>query len=261
MIKSRISILCGALGAATVAVAIGAALPAAAAAIAAPTAEELAGLRDPRVPASTPNISGVWFTRGYQRAIVPMDGGRPPFLPWTKEAFDKREAAEKAGSPLFDPTAACLPSGVPRLIAAPYPVEIIQTPETTVILMETHHLVRIVHMNQAHPKILKPSFMGHSVGRWEGDTLVIDTVGLTTLTQIDEAGVLHSDALHVVERLRKSTPLNLEWMFTIDDPKAFTKPWTAKRDYAWRPDTRLMEYVCEENNRNAPNASGLLRKF
>ncbi len=229
--------------------------------IAAPSAADLAERRDPRVPASTPNISGVWFTRGYQRRIRPMDGSETPWLPWTKAAFDRREAAEKAGAPLFDPTASCLPSGIPRLIAAPYPIEIVQTPDTTVILYETHHLFRLIHMDQPHPRAVKPSFMGHSTGRWEGDTLVVDTVGLTPLTQIDEAGTLHSDALHVVERIRKTGPKTLEDVFTIDDPKAFARPWTAKREFDWRPDVRLMEYVCEENNRNAPGASGVLKNF
>lgn len=218
-------------------------------------------MRDPRVAASVPNISGVWFTRRYNRRIAPADGSETPWQPWTKEAFDKRDAAEKAGAPLFDPTAACLPSGIPRLIAAPYPIEIVQNPDTTVILYETHHLVRVIEMNGQHPKDVQPSFMGHSIGHWEGDTLVVETVGLTPLTQIDEAGTLHSDQLRVVERIRKTGPTVLEVTFTIDDPKAFTKPWVAKREYDMRPDSRLLEYVCEENNRNAPTADGVLRNF
>ncbi len=214
--------------------------------------------RDPRLPDSVPNISGVWFTRGYNRRISPLDGSETPWQPWTKTEFDRRGAAEKQGNPLFDPTAACLPSGIPRLIAAPYPVEIIQTPDKTVMLHETHHLVRVFHMNSAHPAKVVPSYMGHSVAHWEGDTLVVDTVGLSTKTQIDEAGTQHSDALHVIERLRKVDERTLEDVFTIDDPKAFTAPWTSKRVFTWRPDVRLQEYVCEENNRNAPGATGEL---
>lgn len=219
------------------------------------------GSRDVRVAASVPDISGVWFTRGYDRRIRPMDGSETPWQPWSKAEFDRRADAEKAGAPLLDPTAACLPSGMPRLIAAPYPLEIVQTPDATVFLYETHHLFRVIHMNGKHPKKVKPSYMGHSIGHWEGDTLVVDTIGLTQITQIDEAGTMHSDALRVTERIRKVDAETLETVFTIDDPKAFTKPWTAVRTFKWRPDVRLFEYVCEENNRNAPDAKGELRRL
>ena len=236
-----------------------AALPFTTALAAAPAPPVVPVARDPRVADSVPNISGVWFTQGYNRRISPMDGSETPWQPWTKAEFDRREAAEKNGKPLFDPTAACLPSGIPRLIAAPYPIEIIQTRDQTVMLHETHHLFRVFHMNGTHPAKVEPSYMGHSVAHWEGDTLVVDTVGLSTKTQIDEAGTQHSDALHVVERIRKVDERTLEDVFTIDDPKAFTKPWTARRTFKWRPDVRLQEYVCEENNRNAPDANGELR--
>ncbi len=89
---------------------------------------------------------------------------------------------------------------------------------------------------------------------------MIDTVGLVKNTQIDEAGTLHSEDLHVVERIRKVDGA-LEVLFTIEDPKAFTKPWTAKRVWKWRPDVRFLEYVCEENNRNAPDENGVLKNF
>lgn len=216
-------------------------------------------LRDARVPASVPNISGVWQVRGFDRRTRPVDG-ETPWLPWVKEVFDKRAAAEQAGAPLYDPTAACLPSGTPRIIAAPYPVEIVQTPDKTVFLYEAQHLFRVVHMDAEHPKQVQPSFLGHAVGKWEGDTLVIDTVGLRKDTQIDEAGTVHSEDMHVVERIRRVDD-TLEILFTITDPKAFSKPWTAQRVWHFRPDVRLLEYVCEENNRNAPDESGALRNF
>ncbi len=216
------------------------------------------GLRDAHVPASVPNISGVWWTRGYDRRIKPIDGDTP-WLPATKEAFDKRAAAEQAGQPLFDPTAACMPSGIPRILAAPYPIEIIQTPDATVILHEVQHLFRVVRMNAEHPAKLTPSSFGDEVGHWEGETLVIDIVGLTERTQIDEAGASHSSALHVVERIKRVGDA-LQDDFTIDDPKAFSRPWTARRTYVWRPDIRFQEYVCEENNRNAP-VGGVLKHF
>jgi hypothetical protein len=234
--------------------------PALASAVETPPVMGEAGLRDARTPASVPNISGVWQTQGYDRKIKPLDAGDPPWQPWNKEQFEKRAAAEQAGKPLYDPTAACQPSGIPRIIAAPYPVEIVQTADATVFLYEVQHLFRVVKMNAQHPRDVPPSYMGDAVGHWEGDTLVIDTVGLVKNTQIDEAGTLHSEDLHVVERIRKVEGA-LEVLFTIEDPKAFTKPWTAKRVWKWRPDVRFLEYVCEENNRNAPDENGVLKNF
>ena len=219
------------------------------------------GLRDPSTPDSIPNISGMWQVRGFDRYTKQVDGSDPPWQPWNKKAFEDREAAEAAGTPLYDPTAACLPSGTPRIISTPYPAEIIQTPDETVFLYEAQHLYRVVYMNQEHPKNIEPTFMGHAVGHWEGDTLVVDTVGLVGETQIDEGGTQHSDQMHVVERIRKIDDLTLEILFTIDDPKAFTKPWTARRLWSWRPEIRFLEYVCEENNRNAPDDSGVLRNY
>jgi len=218
------------------------------------------GLRDARTPDSVPNISGVWQNRGYERQIKPVEGGDPPWQPWNKQAFDDRAAAEKLGKPLYDPTADCRPSGTPRIIAAPYPVEIIQTADQTVFLYEAQHLFRVVYMNARHPDKVEPGFFGHAVGRWEGDTLVVDTVGLVKETQIDEAGTMHSGQLHVIERIRKVND-TLEILFTMEDAEAFTAPWTARRTWHWRPDIRLLEYVCEENNRNAPDETGVLRNF
>jgi hypothetical protein len=218
------------------------------------------GLQQAGVPDSVPNISGVWQLKGYERRIKPYDGSETPWQPWTLEAFNKRAAAEKEGRPLYDPTAGCQPSGIPRIIVAPYPQEIIQTPDQIIFMIEVMHTFRIVYLNARHPDNLEPSHFGHSIGHWEGDTLVIDTIGFVKQTQIDEAGTLHSDQMHVVQRIRKVGDA-LEILFTIDDPGAFTKPWTAKRIWQWRPDVRFSEYVCEENNRNAPGPDGVLRNL
>ena len=237
------------------------AMASSAAAVEAPAKVGTPELRDPKVPASVPNISGTWFTRGFNPRTKPDDGSETPWLPWTQQAYEKREKARQAGAPMVDPTAACLPSGIPRLIAAPYPIQIVQTPDKVVFLYEVQHLFRVIHMNAKHPAKVTPSFMGHSVGHWEGDTLVVDTVGLTLKTQVDENGTLHTDQLRVVERIRKVSETAFEDRFTIYDSKAFTKPWTAVRNFNFQPDLRFLEYICEENNRNAPDANGVLRNF
>jgi hypothetical protein len=123
------------------------------------------------------------------------------------------------------------------------------------ILFEEFTTFRTIYMDRPHQEDPDPSFFGDSVGRWEGDTLVIDTIGLTTQTVVDNAGVPHSEQLHVVERLRRTGPDSLELVSTMDDPKAFTRPWSLRMEYVSVPDGRLREYYCE-NERNAPDETG-----
>jgi hypothetical protein len=203
------------------------------------------------------DFTGVWLTPGYQSRFVPADGSPTPWLPWAKAEFDARQKAQADGRPMTDSTAQCMPSGMPRIMAAPYPIKILQTPKEVVILHEVQHLFRTIFLNEEHPAELDRTFMGHSVGHWEGDTLVVDTTANSTQTLLDEQGDPHSDQLHVVERIRKiDGGKRLENLITIDDPGAYSKPWTAVRYYNWRPDIRLIEYICEENNRNKTDAEG-----
>jgi len=217
--------------------------------------------RDIRVPDSVPNISGTWVAMSSNRTIAPLDGSPTPFLPWAKEFYERRQAAEASGMPLFDPNASCLPSGVPRVIPVPYPLDIVQTPERTLIAIEVMHNYRVVHMDRvAPPADYVPSYLGYSVGHWDGDTLVVRTTGLNGYTQVDEEGRPKSTALTVTERYQKRAPDILEITYLIDDPKTYSQPWTARAQFRWAPDFRLSEYVCEENNRNKPDASGRLRR-
>lgn len=204
------------------------------------------------------NIEGVWFTRGYDRTYRQLDKSEPPFNELGRKEWLRHLQAEKDGQPIADAPTRCFPHGVPRMMASPYPIQIIQTPGLITILHEVGHNIRYIHMDQPHPKNPKPSFLGHSVGHWEGDTLVVDTIGFNDRTRIDEEGIVHSDKLHMVERFRKIENGNwLENLMTIEDPVYFTRPWQARRTYAWRSDVRLSEYICEENNRNAPGEAGI----
>jgi hypothetical protein len=217
--------------------------------------------RDIRVPDSIQNISGTWVSLSSNRSITPMDGSPTPFLPWARAFYEARLAAEGAGMPLFDPNASCLPSGVPRVVAVPYPLDIVQTPERTLIAIEVMHSFRVVHMNRtAPPPDYVPSYLGYSVGHWEGDTLVVTTTGMNGYTQVDEEGRPKSAGITVTERYQKRAPDLLEVTFTIDDPKTYAHPWSARAQFRWSPDFRLSEYVCEENNRNKPDATGRLRR-
>jgi hypothetical protein len=216
--------------------------------------------RDLALPDNSPNISGTWSPNTFFRVISPADGSATPFLPWAREFFLKRNEAEARGEPLFDPNANCLPSGVPRVIPTPYPLDIVQTPDAIFIGIEVMHSFRIIHMDgKPMPADFKPTYLGYSAGHWEGDVLVVQTTGLNGYTQVDEEGRPKSSSMKVTERYMKRAPDLLEITYTLDDPKTYSRPWTARAQYRWAPDIRFSEYVCEENNRNRPDASGKLR--
>ena len=207
------------------------------------------------------DLSGVWFIRLYNRQINSTLGRLPPFTAHGKAEWDARVKAEKDGSPIADASSYCWPHGVPRVMNSPYPIQIIQVAGETVIVHEVAHNVRHIYMDQPHPQTVTPSFMGDSVGHWEGDTLVVDTIDLNDRTWIDEVGVIHGKQLHVVERIRKIEDGHaLENLIRIEDPEFFKEPWYARITYAWRPDLRISEYICEENNRNMPVAGHTVAK-
>jgi len=216
--------------------------------------------QDPR------DFSGVWWTRGYDRTFRPVTD--PPlspaaavkFLPLTAAEAANRQHhldMEKAGTPIADAPTQCFPHGIPRLIASPYPIQYVYSPGLITILHETAHNVRFIHMDgKPAPANTQRTFLGYSVGHWEGNTLVIFTDHFNDRTQIDEEALSHGLKLTVTEHITKFTNgsggVELRNRFTIDDPDHFTHPWTAERTFPWRGDIRIAEYSCEENNRNAP---------
>ena len=212
-------------------------------------------LRDSRVPAGVPNISGVWVNKNLGVRVGPNGGGDPPWQPWAGAVFRDRAKQEAEGTPMWDPTGACWGSGMPRILVVGYPIEIVQTEDRVVWMDESQHVFRVVRMNAAHRKDFKRTFMGDPVGHWEGDTLVIDTVGFSGKAQMDERGTPMTDQMHMVERVKRVGD-HLEDTYTIDDPGAYTRPWTQTRVLTYSPEERLQEYVCEENNRNTPGDDG-----
>jgi len=153
---------------------------------------------------------------------------------------------------------------MPSIMNNPYPVEFLFTPGKVTIAIEIYSQMRRIYTDgRAHPENLEPSFNGHSIGHWEGDTLVIDTVGLLPDTPLDFVGDLssfiamdHSDQMHVVERIRLTGPDTLSITTTVTDPKALTKPWTYTRTSARNRQWNIQEYVCEQNNRMSVDESG-----
>jgi hypothetical protein len=199
------------------------------------------------------NFEGVWWLEGYHYLLGPEQGVPPPLKPEYMRILERRIRAKNAGTPEADASTQCLPHGMPRLMESPYPIEIVQTPGRITFLHEVAHNLRRIWMDRGHPAKITPSYMGDSVGRWEGDTLVVDTIGLNERTFIDDEGSSHSDKIHVVERYRKiEGGRKIELEMTVEDPVTLERPYSYRRIYHWRPDIRPAEYVCEENNRNAP---------
>lgn len=190
--------------------------------------------------------------------LVPVEGGLPPFNEKARAIYERRIKAAQAGTPEAGPNTSCLPHGTPRVLITSFPIYIYQVPGEFLILHEIQHLVRHVYMDEEHPKDLDPTYLGHHTGRWEGNTLVVDTVAMNDKTSwIDQTGAPHGDKLHVTERWTKiSGGKQLEVLITIDDPEFYTRSWTGRWMFDWSPNIRQMEYVCEENNRNPPGVDG-----
>ena len=199
------------------------------------------------------NFEGVWWLKGYEYMLGPEPGVEPPLKPAYMDILKRRIRAKNAGKPETDTSTACYPHGMPRLMESPYPIEIVQTPGRVTFLHEVAHEVRRIYLDQKHPANLKESYLGHSVGHWEGDTLVVDTVGINDKSFIDDEGEAHSNQEHLTERYRKiDGGRQIELTMTVEDPVTLEHPYSYTRYYEWRPDVRPAEYICEENNRNAP---------
>ena len=174
-----------------------------------------------------------------------------PFLPWAAAVYDYNSRNDSK----YDPEGYCLPPGGPRMMATPYPMEIVQLPEQKRILMifeGATHIWREIYMDgRPHPQgdALNPTYLGHSVGRWEGDTLVIDSVGFNEATWLDYYGHPHTDQLHVVERFSRPNKNTLHFEALIDDPGAYSKSFSLSWDIPWRANAELVEYICQENNK------------
>lgn len=233
-----------------------------AALVAAPAlAQNPAGPKAAPEPKDLPNWTGIWERVGsitWEPNGKPGVPENPPFTPEYAEKYRQVTEAARQGHPRADPTSACLPPGMPRIMTMSYPMEILMTPGQVTIIAEWSSQVRRVFTDgRGHPPAdeLDPTFNGHSVGHWEGKgkdaVLVIDTVGIRGDTSFDASGIEHSDQIHVVERMRQASPDMLEDEITVIDPKAFVHPWVVTKKYKrGGPDARIMEYVCEENNRD-----------
>jgi hypothetical protein len=237
----------------------------------------------PRAPDGKPDLTGVWQGGSTQRgtweeanggvgvggsgrdpsaALALSSNDRPagregaPYQPWAAqkvlEAFNRRG--------IDDPTALCLPAGLPRTVMLGlFPQQIVQTPKQIVMLYEYMNVFRVIPLNAKHPDDLIPSYMGNSVGHWEGDTLVVDVTGFNDKTWLAGTGTFHSDALHITERYTRVDKDQINYEVTMEDPNVLTKPWTLHSTLMLREGTRLEEYVCVENNLDPERYEKLLK--
>ena len=173
------------------------------------------------------------------------DGTIIPLLPAAKELYRQRVAQAQTDHPFANTSSRCLPIGTPgNMMGAPYPIQIVEGTKFIGMLFEEGGQFRSIFMNKKHPEEIIPSFMGHSVGHWEGRTLVVDTVALRADTTLNFTGLPHSTSLHVIERISRSAPDKLVDLIEIDDPLTYSKAFTFKSIFT-RSDEELIEYICE----------------
>ena len=204
----------------------------------------------PRTADGKPDVSGLWRAAVNYISNLPR-GARPGevvMLRWAEALV--RERRENFSRD--DPSAKCIPGGVPRstLVSAAYPMRIVTAPGRVVILYEAIQSWREVFTDGRDlPKTMNPTWMGYSIGRWEGDDLVVTTAGFNNQGWLDNAGHPNTDRLRVTERFRRKTFGSMDVVITIDDPGAYENPWSVTLPLAFQPDTELLEYICSENNR------------
>jgi hypothetical protein len=195
--------------------------------------------------AAPPDLSGVWFISTQVEAAKTVDGKAPPLTPAAQAVYDAHRAAAAKGDYSFDGVTHCLPPGLPRLMLMREPFEILQKPKVIYFVHQLNRLPRRAYLDEPLPTDVDPHYLGYSVAKWDGNALVIDTNGFDDSTLLDNAGLPHSDALHLTERYELSADgMRLHLRYTIDDPKTFTQTWSGQAQYAKRPGFELTENVC-----------------
>lgn len=219
----------------------------------------------PRTLDGRPDLSGIWQRprRGGGIPGTPSTAANAPnngiaegvevlFQPWAEALYKARGENNGKGTP----SERCLPHGITKAVSVPEPFKIVQTPELIVILLEEfNHHRQIFTDGRGIPANRKPTWLGYSLGKWEGDALVVDTVGFVDETWLDFRGHPATGALHIVERFQRRDFGHLEIQFTIDDSKAYVKPWAVTMSFDLLPDTELIEHICE-NEKDAAHLVG-----
>lgn len=200
------------------------------------------------------DISGTWWTETYSPRLHVLGGGEPPLNEAGKAAYAKIQAGLKDGSIQDRARKVCLPDGVPRVMATPYPFQIFQVPADQVtFLFEMNHQTRTILLNRPLPKLesleTELRYQGHSVARWEGEILLVETTGFNDRTFLDATGLPHSESMSLVERIRKIGD-RLEDVITIKDPVFYTRDFQVRFVYEPRKEVRLEDWACNDSHRD-----------
>jgi hypothetical protein len=202
----------------------------------------------PRAPDGKPDLSGLWLPEG--RTILNLTPEAPaPFQPSAEVLYSQRLANPGKG----DPRNACLPPGLPAMDLVPeFPIKVLQQPGLLVFLYENYSMFRQIFTDgREPPKGANPTWLGYSTGRWDGDSLIVDITGFNDRTWLDVVGHPHSDALHLTERFLRKDLGHMEVEITVDDSKTYTRPWRSKAQLLLNPDTELIEFICNENEKDS----------
>jgi hypothetical protein len=200
----------------------------------------------PRLPDGKPDLSGFWS----QGAGIGDPGGEP--VPPQLQGWARSLAIERQANDLRDlPSARCLPSGIVYTITVGFAQRIVHTPALLVVLLEGQIPRQVFLDGRLHPQDPNPTWLGHSVGRWAGDTLVVDTVGFNDKTWLDVNGTPHTDMLHIIERYHRADLGHMDLEMRVEDPGALSSPWIIKRTYILNPKEDVLESVCTENEKDA----------
>ena len=211
-----------------------------------------------RLPDGRIDLSGFWMPTNPVKHLLNLAAdlkpGDVPFQPWAEAVYQERLRPNGTDHP----GARCLPSGIPEKNNNPDGLKVVQTPDVMIFLYESRTIYRQVFTDgrPLPPPDVQPTWMGYSIGRWEGDTFVVETRYSNGQTWLDMRGLPGTEALKVTERYTRPTMGRMNIRVTIDDPKAYTKPWDQNIVWRLEPDTDLIESICEENNRDLPHMVG-----
>jgi hypothetical protein len=203
----------------------------------------------PRLANGHPDFSGVWQTPRMADVTKEMAcckaSGPLPYTAWGKQQWDSYDASKG------DYAGSCLPFGLLRSVGGPHPVQIVQNDKYMAFLWEQNSWFHVTPIDgRPHPKDPEATWFGNSVGHWEGDALVIDTIAFNGKTRVDTDGHPVSDQLHTIERYVRRDMGHIDYVLTIDDPKTYTRKWDSVRTWTLHPEWEIMEYSCEENNKD-----------
>jgi hypothetical protein len=222
-----------------------------------PSQQSAATKSNASAPADPHNLSGMWeFFMGIpgQGIYATPSKDHPPMTPWAQARYDvaKPGYGPKAQAGGNDPILKCNPAGIPRILFFPQPFEIVQSPERAFMFFEREHEWRQIWMDgRSHSKDVAATWMGDSIGKWEGDTFVITTKGFRESEWLDTAGNPITSAATMTERITRPDFGTLNLAITIDDPKAYTKPFTIDMNMKIMIDTQMIEEFCLENERDS----------